>query len=148
VSGRQTSVVWVAFTAGASLIALLPTSDASPTVSLRKLLSPSIRAKTFALAAPFGSVGMIFAVFVSLNGGVAVGDKEHHAVGINVMQPCYLALFLFVFLAPWLATAARPISLIRSSALLDQLRIRADDCTNAAQPVVIANIARLDCTRY
>lgn len=49
------------------------------------------------------SLGLIvaaFAVFVRWNGGVVIGDREHHVPVLHLMQVPYLLLFLAATTAP------------------------------------------------
>ena len=55
---------------------------------------------------PFAVVVGAFAVFVVRNGGVVVGDKEHHIPVRHLMQPLYCLVYCTVLLNPvyWLPT--------------------------------------------
>lgn len=58
---------------------------------------------------PLASVVVSFAVFVMLNGGITVGDKENHIPVRHWMQPLYFALYCTTLLFPffWNASAMR-----------------------------------------
>lgn len=114
---RQTNIVWSAFTA----VVLLEnrylsqnqqafrdkkephpaTSPVSSIVGFVKvaLTTPSI---TF----PFAAVGASFAYFLHWNGGIALGDKSHHAVSINPLQLLHFLLHVAFFLGPPVVLAA------------------------------------------
>ena len=49
---------------------------------------------------PLLSVVLGFAVFVVQNGGIVVGDKDHHVPVRHLMQPLYFVLYCTICLAP------------------------------------------------
>lgn len=49
---------------------------------------------------PLLAVVAAFGVFVQVNGGITVGDKENHVAGLHLMQPWYLALFTLSAVSP------------------------------------------------
>ena len=57
------------------------------------------------------AIAAAFAAFVHRNGGVAVGDKEHHVPVIHLMQIPYLLLFTAGCLAAVHLTPYRCMSL-------------------------------------
>lgn len=96
VTFRQTNIVWVAFAAAHRIAGR--TSDGT----LRQYLINAVHALDVTI--PFGAVGVAFVAFVSINGGITMGDKANHEVSINLPQILYFALFVVFFSWPlWLS---------------------------------------------
>lgn len=56
--------------------------------------------KNFGIVIPYAIVGALFLTFVYVNGGIALGDKEHHVVMPHLAQLCYCATFITIFTLP------------------------------------------------
>jgi alpha-1,2-glucosyltransferase len=58
---------------------------------------------------PLAAVVAAFAAFVAVNGGVVVGDRQHHAPVRHLAQPLYCLLYCTAWLAPvfWTPAALR-----------------------------------------
>jgi len=113
VAFRQTNAVWVAFLLGAALLREASrqpgrirnqhgagggASASGPSLAgeLRSALAAlwERRAQLAADYGPLAAVPVAFAVFVVLNGGVAVGDRTAHAPVVHAMQLQYCALWV------------------------------------------------------
>lgn len=118
---RQTNAVWVAFFAArAVLLECLPrpvqnlatpsekeeSRTQAPAIPVRTwckaLLCNALdrRLKIVRILGPVVLPLIAFAVFVIQNGGVVVGDREHHQPVLHWMQPLYCALYCTVCLFP------------------------------------------------
>lgn len=92
VAMRQPNLVWVAFACVLALINELETSD------WRRARSSivSVGVKLW----PFAIVFTAFAVFVWINGGVAVGDADQHPVSFNLSNLYFFLFVSFCFFLP------------------------------------------------
>ena len=109
---RQTNIVWVVFTAGVTAVRMYepvvlaklgPHSNESlnQVVEFAKQLVLNIKI-TIRILWPYALVMVFFAAFVFVNGGIAVGDKNHHKVCLNFPQIFYFACFTAFFSFPHL----------------------------------------------
>jgi hypothetical protein len=95
---RQTNIIWVLFIAAASVL-----DDFEGTNSSLPGLSAQFWAflsflwkKRYSITLrywPFIAVGVTFAGFVKLNGGVVVGDRSNHIAALHWAQPLYFLVF-------------------------------------------------------
>lgn len=56
--------------------------------------------KNYSVLIPYAIIGIIFLIFVYLNGGVPLGDKDNHVVVPHLAQLCYCATFITLFTVP------------------------------------------------
>lgn len=105
---RQTNAVWVAFVMGATALRMVRQAHpnmAADVTSLWEELQLTlsgmwrIRAKLAAMIGPMAAVPAAFVVFLVLNGGVTVGDREAHKPVKHWAQLQYFALYTAVMLA-------------------------------------------------
>ena len=118
---RQTNIVWVGFMAlgiiGENLIQFVKTSEEEMVscdisernlyfivVLVKKLLLKTKMQDLFKLACnilevtwPYLFVGILFVVFVLVNGGIVVGAKDDHQAGLHFPQIYYFSAFCGVF---------------------------------------------------
>ncbi|CAN6600657.1 dol-P-Glc:Glc(2)Man(9)GlcNAc(2)-PP-Dol alpha-1,2-glucosyltransferase [Trichomonascus vanleenenianus] len=101
---RQTNVIWAAFTAVVLVQKQIPRSrlggvsflEETKRFVLHLLYSPAV-------VIPYVVVGGVFLGLVRYNGGIALGDKDNHAVNVNIPQIFYCTLFWMFFSWPlWL----------------------------------------------
>lgn len=125
---RQTNIVWVAFVAGVkacdfmgknaseiSRIQIAPKVKVRVLRFLADLMSATLSyllvldniRKIVTLLLPYAYVATGFLFFVTLNGGIVVGDKSSHQAVLHVLQIFYGSLFLLFFSAPLLVTTDR-----------------------------------------
>lgn len=98
---RQTNIVWCAFVA-ILLLFKTPTKDRSIYRQILDFIQKAL--SNFSITVPYGMVGASFLAFVKLNGGIALGDKQNHEVGLNLPQIFYCSLFMSFFSVPiWLS---------------------------------------------
>jgi alpha-1,2-glucosyltransferase len=94
VTFRQTNIVWVAF------IAAYKISEQSD--GLQDFIVKAIH--SFNITLPFGAVGVGFIAFLTINGGITMGDKSNHEMRVNIPQLLYFSLFLLFFSWPlWMS---------------------------------------------
>ncbi|KAL6783998.1 hypothetical protein ACKKBG_A04370 [Auxenochlorella protothecoides x Auxenochlorella symbiontica] len=114
---RQTNAVWVAFMVGAGVLrdAGVARGGGGVEVEARALLAWLRAPRNWSLLArnwgAHAALLAAFAGFLVANGGVAVGDRAHHAPALHVVQLCYAAAFAALAagaaLAPEAARVAR-----------------------------------------
>lgn len=111
---RQTNVVWAMF-AGALAVSgvRVPkrTSQRDDLVSQLWECVDSLQQPSRYV--PYFSVGLLFAAFVKVNGGITLGDADNHSVSFNLPQLFYFALFLAFFSVPLILTSPWPRSYLR-----------------------------------
>lgn len=100
---RQTNIVWIFYTA--CLVVLRTIEDEQSQLSidatyvdlLRQTLGRLIRRCT-----PYGIVGISFIIFVVINQGIVLGDKEAHQMRLHWAQLLYFLVFCSIFGAVWM----------------------------------------------
>ncbi|MCO5551204.1 hypothetical protein L7F22_004703 [Adiantum nelumboides] len=119
---RQTNVVWLLFALGTTALRRLSTLGLGKRPSLRthlprqrasfhRQLNPEAASASDrediggVVVAPFTPVLGLAAVFVVRNGGIVLGDKEHHVAALHWAQACYLIAFAALFAWPTLLSA-------------------------------------------
>ncbi|XP_046840095.1 putative Dol-P-Glc:Glc(2)Man(9)GlcNAc(2)-PP-Dol alpha-1,2-glucosyltransferase [Xenia sp. Carnegie-2017] len=113
---RQTNIVWVIFTAGVTAVRMYepyvlrklgPRANDSLNIVLEfvKQLFVNMKATVHVLW-PYALVMLFFITFLIVNGGIAVGDKNHHKVCFNFPQIFYFACFASFFGFPHLSSPA------------------------------------------
>ena len=119
---RQSSFVWVVFTAGATaarlLVVLMQDSLAQPIslVSVAKHLILLVfgRFKDFiGVLWPYALTAIGFIVFVFLNNGIVVGDRSSHESCLNFPQVFYFLGFSLFFSWPHLVSPSLVINFLR-----------------------------------
>jgi alpha-1,2-glucosyltransferase len=115
---RQTNVLWVGFIAAERVLDAfsarrkLRAGNDSESIARSVVATLRARAKTMLC---FGCVGLAFAAFVVLNGGIVVGDRNAHQATLHWAQLCYGVAFIGAMLWPHLvfggalARAARSV---------------------------------------
>jgi alpha-1,2-glucosyltransferase len=104
VFSRQPNLVWLAY--AACLVALDGKGIRPELECLKEYLQR---------AWPLLAVGLLFLVFVVVNGGVAVGDVQQHEVGFNPTNVWFLLLVAFVLFLPYcLARAPSVLALLKT----------------------------------
>lgn len=114
---RQTNVVWVVFLAGTTFVRLLE-KDALKSQNQAKQLNKSYLSavqvainyaldvknmvKMIACLWLYGIVVLGFLIFVFINKGIVLGDKEHHQAVFHIPQLFYFAAFTMGLAAPFL----------------------------------------------
>lgn len=141
---RQTNIVWLLFALGTTALRRLSSlglendplyvhislvSALRSTVSSVQKLPLQATAKTLAgVVAPFTPVLGLAAVFVVRNGGIVLGDKEHHVAALHWAQACYLIAFAALFAWPTLlstyARTSSPAKMVKT-VVKDMLSFRA-----------------------
>lgn len=101
---RQTNVIWVVFTAGATALRILQPvvkkTDSSSLVTEFKEYAIAFLKNFFMVFKCLWAYGLVvvgFVVFVVMNGGIVVGDKTQHQACLNFPQLCYLLVFTLAF---------------------------------------------------
>lgn len=89
---RQTNIVWAALAAGLAVV-----GDTSVLQLPRRV--PVFLRRALRLWA-FVGLGLAFALFVKLNGGIVLGDKSNHEVSLHFAQLLYFLLFTLFFSFP------------------------------------------------
>ncbi|RZF48044.1 hypothetical protein LSTR_LSTR002110 [Laodelphax striatellus] len=125
VGTRQTNIVWIFLVAIDGLLQYLNPHimktkltqkvQSSPNYLRIFLMSlPEIKDKWLVFLGIFEQlggymlVGISFCIFLFLNGGIVVGDKENHTMVVNIPQIFYFSLFYLGFAAPFCITRLKP----------------------------------------
>uniref|UniRef100_A0A8C4Q4F2 Dol-P-Glc:Glc(2)Man(9)GlcNAc(2)-PP-Dol alpha-1,2-glucosyltransferase n=1 Tax=Eptatretus burgeri TaxID=7764 RepID=A0A8C4Q4F2_EPTBU len=81
---------------------------------------------------PYATVGILFLIFIILNGGIVVGDRQSHVACLHLPQFIYFLVFTLVFSIPMYLSPARVwrcASTARSHPLLTLILIMASFCS-------------------
>lgn len=116
---RQTNVIWAMF-AGALAVAhvrapKLPRQRDDLLAQLWECVNSLQQPSRYV---PYLFVGAAFAGFVTVNGGITLGDADNHSVSFNLPQILYFALFLALFSVPLMLTSPWPRQYLRRLASL------------------------------
>ncbi|KAH3764084.1 Alpha-1,2-glucosyltransferase ALG10-A [Pelomyxa schiedti] len=93
---RQNNIIWVVFIAGEACIRISHEKELLPFFMWAVKNIPEIVKKFWAHAL----LGVAFAAFVVINGGIVVGDRSHHVVAFHFAQFLYFSLIAAVTLIP------------------------------------------------
>ncbi|XP_022203020.2 putative Dol-P-Glc:Glc(2)Man(9)GlcNAc(2)-PP-Dol alpha-1,2-glucosyltransferase [Nilaparvata lugens] len=125
VGTRQTNIVWIFLIAIDGLIQYLnpyimktkltqKVQSSSNYVKIFLMSIPEIKDKWLVFLGIFEQlggyllVGISFCVFLFLNGGIVVGDKENHSFTVHIPQIFYFSLFYLGFALPFCVTRIKP----------------------------------------
>lgn len=121
---RQTNIVWAAFCAGTVVAQQLAEAWATELGKRKEgrphseLAAPLYFLVTFCTRPqnlqslllrvwPYVLLGLLFCVFVVLNGGIVVGDRSSHQACLHIPQLFYFCAFAFCFSSPHLLVLSR-----------------------------------------
>lgn len=106
---RQTNIVWLFYTA---CLVILRTLDEYRHISSRNansqtspnniLVNKRLLLNLFKRCAPYAIVGALFVIFVFINKGIVLGDKEAHQMKFHFAQILYFLGFCSIFGASWI----------------------------------------------
>lgn len=103
---RQTNIIWLAFAA-----CLLVDQRKIPGKTTWEQFTLYVVEflEDLPLLTPYVAVAGLFAVFIKVNGGITLGDKENHQMSLHLVQVFYCSSFLAFFTVPlWFSpTTAR-----------------------------------------
>ncbi|EDV22779.1 uncharacterized protein TRIADDRAFT_28403 [Trichoplax adhaerens] len=113
---RQTNVIWVMFAAGVSIAQIYDASFKVSAVQEKLALSKDYRTyydvfilitkrqfrKIISISWPYIIVILAFIIFVIVNGGIVVGDRNNHQPALHIPQLWYFLSFSLFFAAPHL----------------------------------------------
>lgn len=99
---RQTNIIWAGFVAVYLLHPKKLTTRDNITEDVLQFLQRVVT--TPSITVPYGLIAVVFIGFIEYNGGIALGDKDNHVVGLNIPQLFYASLFFLFFSWPlWLS---------------------------------------------
>ena len=107
---RQTSVVWVFFVACLTLskhVERAAKMHAPPQGKIKALLVGAVR-DCFGYAV----VGILFLVFLKVNNGITLGDRDAHEAVVHFTQIGYFLLFVLLFSAPYILSLSNFIRFV------------------------------------
>ncbi|XP_037050340.1 putative Dol-P-Glc:Glc(2)Man(9)GlcNAc(2)-PP-Dol alpha-1,2-glucosyltransferase, partial [Bradysia coprophila] len=114
---RQTAIVWIFFHGILTLVKTMNEKSNGP-VGLIDYVRRAIYRRREILQNSFGyaMIGVMFAIFVYLNGGIVLGDRSNHQVTWNIPQFLYFTLFTGVCGLPHLISQMpQLVSFIKSN---------------------------------
>ncbi|KYR00865.1 glycosyltransferase [Tieghemostelium lacteum] len=106
---RQTNIIWVFFTALTSILTLQQEKENSNSNQESSLFNEIVSFIRFtiknlltivSLLWGYILVGIMFLVFLKVNGGIVVGDKGNHESSLHFVQLFYFSVFTLVFTLP------------------------------------------------
>lgn len=114
ISFRQTNIVWIFYIACLVILRTfeehqnnlkLAKQTEQPALSLAfcdTIISKQLIIALFKRCVPYALVGILFVIFVYLNNGIVLGDKEAHQPKLHMAQVLYFLGFCSLFGAPWI----------------------------------------------
>ena len=95
--------------------------------------------RTFSILLPYGCATAVFAAFLVLNGGIAIGDRDRHVPVVHLAQGLYAVTFAAIFLSP---VALRPRSICE---LFEAIRTRPFRCASKAERAELFSFVLATC---
>lgn len=101
---RQTNAVWLVFAAIVAVERRAGTMRDNPSFIDRVLRCAKTAITNWIMLVPYCIVLGICLVFLKINGGITLGDKDNHAMSLHLVQVFYCATFAAVFTWPvWIS---------------------------------------------
>lgn len=107
---RQTNIIWIAFIASVYIDQFVNETDILPYVHqyVKQAFNHIIQ------LAPYVINFVLFGLFLKINGGITLGDKENHQVQIHLVQIFYAVLFINFFTFPTFFSFGKLKSYVKS----------------------------------